>query len=256
MIKWLVRVNRQVSSVVGVGIIDSQNDEGGEEAADEEIKRAEEGDHEGINVESDDTPVKGGKGVHAKTSAGACNRSKSKIVGRNPSHPAKCSKRSEDIVGQPEEAKHAHKGDEEELEARHAPHLFEGTQSSWVGIAMERRVEGDSHERRGPYTIRWVHEESPADTSQAVADEVAGESDGDLITEVDGPLLVEELRQELNPDKIMGIRRALGNTGHEGNEHVLLLVEWTRVQAVANSPEGKSNIRQSLLPKFTERIGQ
>ncbi len=54
-------------------------------------------------------------------------------------------------------------------------------------------------ERRGPHAVGRVHEESAADASKTVADQVGTEADADLVREGAGIFHIEELGQELRP---------------------------------------------------------
>lgn len=169
----LVRVDWQVGGVVRVCKVHGNDDEHGEEHADEEVEGAEERHHERIDVGSQDVPVKSGKGVEAQAVVGARDVSQSGVVWSNPGHPAKGRKRCEDVVWEPEIDKHECEGVEEELESRHCPNLAEWAKGWRIALAVESAVEGNGDEGLWPYTIGWIHQESSADSSETVADEVA-----------------------------------------------------------------------------------
>ena len=121
---------------------------------------------------------------------------------------------------------------------------------------MEGGVEGDGDERRGPDAEGRVDEEPATQTSQAVAEEVGGQGHEDLIPEADGPGLAKVLRQVLDPDDIVRIRRALRDAGHDGDEHVLFLVKRSRVQAMPHAEQSDSPVRQRLLHELSKRVGE
>lgn len=100
---------------------------------------------------------------------------------------------------------------------------------------MEGRVQSNRDEGRRPYTIRWVYQESSADTSNTVADEVGGQCDENLVSNVGGVGLVEILGEILDPDDIVCVRRVVGDISHDCDEHVFLLSEWPRVQTMASA---------------------
>lgn len=210
----LVRVDWQVGSVVRVCKVHGHDDEHGQEHADEEVESAKEGHHERIDVGRKDVPVKSRKRIEPKAVVGARDVSQPGVVWRNPRHPAESRKRRKDVVGEPEIDKHEREGVEEEVEPRHCPNLAEWSQGRCIPLAVESAVQSNGDEGLWPYTIRRVYQESSADSRETVADEVARQGNQDLIAKVDGPRLVKEVRQKLDPDNVVSVRRALCDTGH------------------------------------------
>lgn len=121
---------------------------------------------------------------------------------------------------------------------------------------MESRVQSNRDKRGRPYTIRWVHQEPSADTSNTVADEVSRQCNEDLVGNVGGVRLVEILGKVLDPDDVVGIWRVVGDISHDCDEHVFLFGEWSRVQTVASAENCEAPIREPSLGGFSDRVGK
>lgn len=89
-------------------------------------------------------------------------------------------------------------------------------------------------------------------TSEAIANEVGRERNQDLVGKALGVRLVEVLGQDLGPDNVLGIRQTLGSVGHNGNEHVLLLVEPAWVEGDLVTKNVENSVGHELLPCLTE----
>lgn len=162
----------------------------------------------------------------------------------------------EDEVGEPKVNKHGSKGVKEEAVSRCAIDLLERTQYGNVVFLVECRVQRDCDQRRRPQTVRWVDEELSGQTSETVSDEVRRETDKDLVAKASGILLVELEGQDLSPDDVLSVRQTLSHSGHQGDEHMLLLVESTRVETVLNAEKSKAPVWYDLLPGLTKREGK
>lgn len=254
----LVAVDGDEGSTPGVGVENSHDDEAGEEHADECVEGREEGYHERIDDVGDDSPVESGNRVVAEAGAeiAAGDLRENLVLGGDPSHPCKDSKSREDSVGEPEEKPHAEESHAKELKARHGPDLLEGALDRRVAVGMEGTVERNGDKRLRPDTVRGVDEKSSAETSQTVANEVGREGSEHLVGEAASPGLIKPLRHDLNPDDVVGVGGRLGDGGHDGDEHVLLLVEGTGVQAVASAEEGESPIREYLGEEDADGVGK
>lgn len=146
---------------------------------------------------SQDVPVESGPGVESKTAVEAGDGGQVAVIGRDPGHPAEGAESREDVVGEPEPHKHSSESDVEELLSAKVPDTAERTVDGAVLVAVEGGVQGDGHQRRGPDTVRRVHEETTAETGQTVADEVGRQRDEELVAEVGGIRHVEELGEPL-----------------------------------------------------------
>lgn len=62
------------------------------------------------------------------------------------------------------------------------------------------------------------------------------------------------MRQKLDPDNVVSVRRALRDTSHERDEHVFLLVERARVEAMPSPKERDTHVRQRLFPQLSQRV--
>lgn len=82
---------------------------------------------------------------------------------------------------------------------------------------MEGRVESNSDERSRPYAVGGIHEETSADSSHSIADEVGGESDENLVGEMSSIGLVEVLGEILDPDDVVCVGCIVCNIGHDGD---------------------------------------
>lgn len=121
---------------------------------------------------------------------------------------------------------------------------------------MEGAVQGNRHQGGGPHAVGWVDEETARETGEAVADEVGGQADEDLVAEAAGVLLVEHVGQDLRPDDVLRVGERLGRVGHDGDEHVLLLVEAAGVQVVLGAEEGELVGGHELLPSLAYWVCQ
>ena len=198
------------------------------------------------------------------------------IVRRNPGHPAEVGQGLKEVVGEPKVDKHGAEGPHEKLVARDAIDTVEGAGDGVVAVVVQGRVERNGYQTGGPDAVGWVDDEAAGETCQTVADEVGGEGlwlgkvrwlvrvegvrdktyNEDLIAKASGILLVEILRQHLRPDNVLCIRKRLGGVGHNGNEHVFLLVEWTGVETMLPAEHAEAIIRHPTLPPFTEWVRQ
>lgn len=256
MVEWLVGVDGEVGRVIDVAVVEAYDDEHGDDSTDKHVQCGEERHHERVDTVSQHVPVEGRDGVEAETADAASYDAQVGVVGGDPGHPAEVAESNEDVVREPEVEEHGGKGNGEELETRPPP---DHSQRAWyrqVAIGVESAVKRDRDQRAGPHAITWVDEETSADTSKAVANEVSREGDENLVTEVNGPRLVKVLGQDLDPDDIVGVWGRLGDRGHNGNKHMLLSVEGTGIEAVADAKECKADIRESLLHELAEREGE
>ena len=250
-----VAVDRQISSVVNVGVPESKNNPHGDESTDESVKSAEEWNHERIGrVPQKNVPIPGRKGIDAKTIVEPSNGVEITVVRVNPGHPAKVGKRSPDVVGEPEPDKHGAKHDVEELDAGDAPDLGKGSLDRGVVVCVESRVERNCDQRCRPDAVRGINEEATADTGHSVSDKVGAQRDQNLVGEVGGIWLVKVLREVLNPDDQVGVRSVVRNVGHDGDKHMLLLGEGTRVERMAHSEESNAIIGQPSFATFANWI--
>lgn len=101
-----------------------------------------------------------------------------------------------------------------------------------------------------------VHEELSRQARNAVSDEIGAQSSQNLVSKMRSILLVEILRKELRQDEVRGVGSAEADVRHDGNQHVLFLVELSWIQAVARSEEGKLPRRHDGLPGLASREGK
>ena len=140
----------------------------------------------------------------------------------------------EETTGEPEVDKHGRESDEEELCPRHRPSVRDP-----VRLVVERLVERDGGQVEQPDAVLRVDDEPTAHSSESHADELNRETGEDLVAERLGPGLVVEDGQLLDDQDVHRVGREHSDVGHDGEEHVLLLVERSRVErrVVPEQPE-------------------
>lgn len=199
----LVGVDGKISGAPDVAVVHGGDDGEGDGHAGKVVCNTEERQHEGIPEVGDNVPIKGGQRVEAEAAEAAGDDGQLGIVGRDPDHPGEVGQALEDVVGEPEPHKHGGEGQTEELETAHAPEGLERTGHGRIRVSVEGGIQGNGDERLRPDAVRRVHEEATADARQAVADEVGGQGNEDLVAKAERPGLVEELRQVLDPDDVV-----------------------------------------------------
>lgn len=254
-VKERIRDDGKVGTVKAVGVVDGQDDEAKEKGTAEEVDGAEDGGDEWLDVGGENGPVKCWKRVKAQARRRPGEDTNGLTLGRNPSHPAEDGESCEEISRHPEPAKHGEKSKRKEFEARHGPHLVEGAGNGRIFIRMKCRIEGDSDEGQRPGAEGRVDKEAAAKASQAIADEVGGQSDEKLVTHALGPGLIEEPGEVLNPYDVVCVGLTDGDGGHERHEHVLFLVKGAWVKAMSNAKESKTAIREGLFQELANWIG-
>lgn len=98
---------------------------------------------------------------------------------------------------------------------------------------MECLIERNGDQRRGPDTVRGVDQKSSDQSSKTVAAKVGTDGSQDLVAESSGVRLVKVLRKILRNDNVGGVRGVESDSRHDGDEHVFLLVESSRVERVS-----------------------
>lgn len=69
-----------------------------------------------------------------------------------------------------------------------------------------------------------------------------------------GTAATTHLRKDLSPNDILSIRDRLRYVGHDGDEHVLLLVERPWVETVLDPEKGESPVRHEPFPRFADGV--
>ena len=140
--------------------------------------------------------------------------------------------------------------------SRDAVELAERSPDRLVLLGVERLVQGDGRERRGPDGSGGVDQESSGETGETVADKVDTDRVHDLVAKVVGVALVEPERHGLGGDDVRRIRVGEGNGGHDRDQHVLLLVEFPGVQAVLSTEELESPVGKDPSEEGSAGVGQ
>lgn len=91
---------------------------------------------------------------------------------------------------------------------------------------------------------RREHEESSQKTSHSQAKEIDGNRDTDLVSSVICPWHVEVLWHCLYGNDVEGVRCRKCHIGHDGDHHVFLLVEWSRIQFEIATENGEAPFRE------------
>jgi hypothetical protein len=97
---------------------------------------------------------------------------------------------------------------------------------------VESLVQSDSDERCRPDTETGEDEESSANTSDTVPNEITAQTAKKLIAEVVGKRLVEVGWKSLDEYSVARLRSVVGNCSHDSDKHVFLVVELSGVEAV------------------------
>lgn len=121
---------------------------------------------------------------------------------------------------------------------------------------MEGLVEGNGDERGRPDAVRGIDQESSTDARHAVANEVGGQGNEQLVGDVGRIRLVEILGQILHPDDVVGVGRVVRHVCHDGNEHVFLFRKGPRVEGVVCAKEGEADIWQPVFAGLAHWVGQ
>lgn len=256
-VERLVRVDREVTSVPGVGVVDTDDHEPGQEHAEGRVNDGEGGHDQRIGVQHQGVPIERGDRVVTQTVDGTDNVVEDLVVGGDPTHPVEHRERGEDVGWEPEVEEHGGEGEDEALHSGCSEGEAEWT-LDWEAVVavVQCRVEGNGNEGRGPNRVDGVDEETSGNTSHTVTDKVDGQREEDLVGELGGVRLVEVLRQVLGEDDVTGVRGGETDGGHDGDHHVLLLVEWTWVERVSRAEESEAFVWENPLAEFTDRVGE
>ena len=119
-----------------------------------------------------------------------------------------------------------------------------------VVLVVQGGVEGDRNEGCRPDTVGRVDNEATSQACQTIANEVGRQRDQDLVAKGPSERLVKELRQDLRPDDVLRVGDRLCRVGHDGNQHVLFLVEAAGVQVVTCAKESETPVGYHFLPCF------
>ena len=239
-----VRVDGNVGGIPCVGVPDGEDDGEGEKGPEEGVEDTVERVDEGVTGNNALVPIPGGEGVQPQTTVGTSDGSQVDVFGSDPGGPIEIGHGGNEVVGEPEVDEHGNEAVSEPPHPGHSPPI-----RGSVCSRVERPVQRDSGQVRGPDGTRGVHEETAGKTSQTVADEVGREGNEDLVDKATGPRLIEVDGEVLHPDDISGVRGGEPDIGHDGDNHVLLHVELARVEIprIAKSGEllfGEDNLEQ------------
>lgn len=97
---WNSRVDRQVSSIEGVRVIDRKNHKPSQEHSDGQVDSVESGHDEWVEVGKQDIPIESSDGVVSETVVASDDVVVDLVVGRNPGHPVKDGEGLEDVGGE------------------------------------------------------------------------------------------------------------------------------------------------------------
>jgi len=137
------------------------------------------------------------------------------------------------------------KDDVEHLQLGPVVDLAQWTGCWSVGTVVEGLVQSDSGQTGGPDTESGVNKEVAGETGETVPDEICTKCSEDLVAKLSGIRLIEVAKSQrrlerwqsegshwqiLGDDDVGSVWRVETNGSHNGDKHVLLLVEWTRVE--------------------------
>jgi len=121
---------------------------------------------------------------------------------------------------------------------------------------VESTVKGNRRKVGVPDGVDRVDEEATSETSKTVTNEVGGETDEDLVTKVLRPRHVEEARDVLDEDDVVGVRSSETDVCHDSDDHVLLHVEGTGVEGDLPAEDLERPPGQDCLEQLASRVTQ
>lgn len=211
----LVAVDRKVTSVPVVAVVDGNRDESSGDNTDELVDDGERREGErNSSVGVDNVPVKRGPRVDAHASSNTTHSREVNVVGSNPSDPAEGGETLPDESREPEVDKHGEEGPEEQLFTRHGEHPSERTADGLVGSGVEGLVQRDHGETRGPDSHTGVDEEATSETGKTVTDKGKAHGVQKLVAKLAGKLHVEEEGHSLGGNDRVGVTGRERDVGH------------------------------------------
>lgn len=252
-----VGVDGQVAGIVDILVPEGKDNPHGRKGTDKAVEGAKERHHQRVRrVPEEDVPIPGGERIQTEAVVDTGDDVEIAMAGCNPANPVELGKRRKNVAGEPEPDKHGCEHEVEEVQPRDSPNLSERASDWRVATGVECRVERNGDEGGGPHAVRGIHDEATDDAGHAIANKVGGESNEDLVGKVRGVRLVEELRQILDPDDVVGIWCVVGDVGHDGNEHVLFSGKGSWVQAVSDAHDGDADIWKPSLSGLSNWVRQ
>lgn len=246
IVEHAVSIDGNVSRIPGIGVPNSGDDREGEEGAEEGVEDTVEGIDEGVTSNNALIPIPSGERVQSQTTVSTGNRSQVDVVGSDPGSPVEVGHSSDEVVGEPEVYEHGAEAVSEPPHPRNLPAI------GWsVGFGVESPVERDCGQVSRPDSAGWVHKETAGEAGETVTDEISREGNEDLVAEVPSPGLVEVEREKLDPDDVRGVGGSETDVGHDGNDHVLLHVKFSGVEAPGVPESGVLGCGEDGLKNFT-----